>query len=95
MKFVEGRQGNAFWTEPETVEATLLALASPEEAYKPREIVTPAVAKKIKALKGIWADVLDPLTKRAPGKPKLVLGSDERPPIAVAASAADFDEIEP
>jgi len=95
MKFVEGRQGNAFWTEPETAEATMLTLVSPEDAYKPREIVTPAVAKKIKALKGIWADVLDPLTKRAPGKPKLVLGSDERPPIAVAASAADFDEIEP
>lgn len=95
-KFVEGGEGRRQWADPVVAEQTLLGQLSPEQAYKPREIITaPAAAKLLdrKASKALWQDVFVPLIQKARGAPQLVQGSDPRPPVTTAASADEFTEL--
>ena len=95
-KFVEGRGAGRAWTDKEAAEALLVGQIGPK-AYKPQEIITAPVAAKLldkKATKALWQDMFEPLIKKAPGKPVVALGSDERPPYSGAALANDFEETE-
>ena len=94
-KFVEGKQGSRAWSDPVAAEAALLGQLPPDKAYVPQTIITaPAAAKLLdkKATKQLWADIFQPLIKKAPGKAVLAFGSDPRPPAAGSATADDFEE---
>lgn len=96
-KFVEGDLGDRKWADEKVAEAALLGILPPEKAYQPQKILTAAGAAKVldkKATKQTWADVFVPLIKRPPGKPKLVLGSDPRPPYTPSSGADEFDDVE-
>ncbi|MFI4971318.1 MAG: DUF2800 domain-containing protein [Hyphomicrobiales bacterium] len=92
FKIVQGKPGNAAWTDVTAVEAALVGQLPPEKAYVPRQLVTPAVAKKAlgKKREKIWEDVLKPLTVRKDGAPQLAAGSDPREAWAPAAGADEF-----
>lgn len=95
MKIVQGRQGSRKWTDELQAEAALVGQLGPEKAYHPAKILSASeAAKKLdkKATKALWTDVFVPLIARAPGKPQLALGSDERPPYTGAAGADEFDD---
>jgi Protein of unknown function (DUF2800) len=92
-KFVEGKQGDRKWADEAAAEALLLGQLGPD-AYAPQKILTASAASKLldkKATKAVWNDVFVPLIQRAPGKPKLVMGSDPRPSYSPAAGADEFD----
>lgn len=94
-KFVEGKQGDRKWTSQEKAEAALAGVLG-DKAYV-RKILTPPAAAKIlnkKKTAQTWTDVFAPLITRAPGKPILVLGSDERPPYSPVAAADEFEDVE-
>lgn len=97
MKIVEGKKGNRAWTDEETAAATLCGMAGvgPDKAYKPRQVITPSVADKLlgKKRKAEFEAVLQPYVKQDPGKPKIALGSDPRPPYEGAASESDFGNV--
>jgi hypothetical protein len=96
FKYVEGRSAGRSWTNAQAAEAALVGQLGPK-AYKPQEVITAPVAAKLldkKATKALWKDMFEPLIKKAPGKPVLALGSDERPPYSGAALANDFEETE-
>jgi hypothetical protein len=95
MKLVEGKRGNRAWTDPATVEGILVGLLPPEKAYKPRELVTPSAVDKLlnkKATKAQW-ETLVPFVKQAPGRPKVVLGSNPAAPYEAAAGADEFADL--
>jgi hypothetical protein len=97
-KLVEGDLGDRKWNDELAAEAALLGQLPEDKAYAPRKILTAAAASKLldkKATKQLWKDVFQPLISRAPGQPKLALGSDPRPPYAGAATSDDFAEIPP
>jgi hypothetical protein len=96
FKMVEGKQGDRKWRDETAAEAALTGVLA-DKAYQPRKILTAAGAAKVldkKATKETWNDVFVPLISRAPGKPVLALGSDERPAYSGAAGANEFEEIE-
>jgi hypothetical protein len=96
MKFVEGKLGNRAWTNEKDAESALCGVLPADKAYAPKKIVSPSVAAKMldkKATKETWKDVFEPLIRRPPGRPILVLGSDPRPPFQKKAGAEDFDEV--
>ena len=92
FKIVQGKPGNAAWTDVKAVEAALVGQLPPEKAYVPRHLVTPAVAKKAlgKKREKIREDVLKPLTVRKDGAPQLAAGSDPREAWTPAAGADEF-----
>ena len=94
-KMVEGKSAGRAWTDKDAAEALLVGQLGPK-AYKPQEVITAPVAAKLldkKATKNLWQDMFEPLIKKAPGKPVVALGSDERPPYSGAAMANDFEEL--
>lgn len=96
LKFVEGKLGNRAWVNEKDAEAALTGQLPADKAYAPRKIITPSVAAKLldkKATKAAWKDMFEPLIRRPPGRPMLVLGSDSRPPYNKAADAGEFDEV--
>jgi hypothetical protein len=95
MKLIEGKRGNRAWTDPATVEGVLVGLLPPEKVYKPRELVTPSAVDKLlnkKATKAQW-ETLVPFVKQAPGRPKVVLGSNPAAPYEAAAGADEFADL--
>lgn len=92
-KFVEGDLGSRKWKNPKAAESLLLANLPREKVYVEKMITAPAAAKLLnkKATKEMWSDMFEPLIGRAPGKPILVLGSDERPPYSPVSEADEFD----
>jgi hypothetical protein len=100
MKIVEGKKGNRYWNEAQEpiVEGLLCGMAGfgPEKAYKPRQVITPSVADKMLGKKrhAEYETVLQPYVKQEPGKPKIALGSDPRPPYSGAASESEFSNVE-
>jgi uncharacterized protein DUF2800 len=96
FKFVEGKQGARAWDDPKAAEAALVGQLGPKAYTEPKILTAPAAAKLLdkKATKALWADVFEPMIKKAPGKPVLALGSDERPPYSGTAEAGDFEELE-
>lgn len=97
FKVVEGKRGNKKWADEKKAEEALVGVLAVDKAYKPQEIISPAVAGKIlnkKATKDTWAAMFEPLITQAPGKPSVVPGSDPRPPYQGAATADDFDTEE-
>jgi hypothetical protein len=90
FKFVEGKAGDRKWTDEKAAESALVGLLGPRAYTEPKMLTAPAAGKLIKG--PAWKDVFEPLIKRAPGKPALALGSDPRPPVAVAATANEFDD---
>jgi Protein of unknown function (DUF2800) len=94
-KFVEGRGGSRAWADKDAAEALLVGQIGPK-AYRPQEVITAPAAAKIldtKKTKAMWKDMFEPLIKKAPGKPVLALGGDERPPYSGAAESNDFEDI--
>jgi hypothetical protein len=95
MKLIEGKRGNRAWTDPDAVEGVLVGLLPPEKAYKPREIATPSAVDKMlnkAATKAQW-ETLKPYIKQAPGKPKVVLGSNPAAPYQPSADASEFADL--
>ena len=98
LKFVEGREGKRVWKDKALAEQMLVAspLIGPTKAYEPAEIITaPAAAKILNKKKTIetWK-VFESNIHRAPGKPVLALGSDERPAFTGNIAAADdFEDL--
>lgn len=93
-KFVEGDLGDRKWSDEAAAEAALLGVLDFEKCYQPPKILTAPAAGKLldkKATKETWKDVFGPLIKRAPGPPKLVLGSDPRPPYVASATSNEFE----
>lgn len=96
MKFVAGKEGNRAWINEKDAEAALTGQLPADKAYAPRKIISPSQAAKLldkKATKEAWKDMFEPLIRRPPGKPILVLGSDPRPPYTKSADAEEFDEV--
>lgn len=92
MKFVEGDLGDRKWNDEKAAEAALVGVLG-EDAYTKKILSAAAAAKKLdkKKTARLWADGFAKLVTRAPGKPKLVLGSDSRPPYSGAATSDDFE----
>ena len=97
MKIVEGKKGNRYWIDEAQAVALLCGMAGvgPDKAYKPRQVITPSVADKMlgKKRKLEFETVLLPYVKQEPGKPKIALGSDPRPPYSGAASESEFGNV--
>ena len=93
FKIVQGKPGNAAWTDEKAAEAAVTGQLPPEKAYVPRRLATPAVIKTALGKKRIkiWTDVLAPLTVRKDGAAQLAAGSDPRDSWTPAAGAAEFD----
>lgn len=100
LKFVEGKQGDRKWDDEVMAAASLQGhvldiweqpkLKSPTEIEKLFKACKKGAIWGTKAKPGIGAD----LVKRAPGRPKLALGSDERPDYTGAIASADDFEVE-
>jgi len=99
MKIVEGKKGNRAWAEglEDKIAGLLSGMAGvgPDKAFKPRQVITPSVADKMlgKKRKAEFEAVLLPYVRQAPGKPKIALGSDPRPPYEGAATESDFGNV--
>lgn len=93
-KFVQGDQGDRKWSDPAAAEAALLGVLDQEKIYTRKLISAPQAAKLLdkRATKEQWKDQFMPLITRAPGKPVLALGSDERPAYAGKADAGEFND---
>jgi hypothetical protein len=94
LKFVEGDLGDRKWESEDAAKDALLGVLSFDKVYtEPKVISAPAAAKLLdkKATKQTWKDVFEPMIKRAPGKPKLALGSDPRPPYIPVATSDEFE----
>lgn len=97
MKFIEGKQGDRKWANVVEAEAALSGVLPAEKMYQPQTIIGVPAADKLlkkKATMETWTEIIEPLIFRAPGKPKLALGSDERPAFKSAASSDEFDNVE-
>jgi hypothetical protein len=95
FKMVQGRPGNAAWTDIPAVTAILTGQLA-DKAYEPATVVTPAVAKKLlgKKREKIWLEVIKPLSARKDGQPQLAMGSDPRDAYTSAATADEFNTEE-
>ena len=96
LKLVEGRQGARQWIDSKEAE-TVLKGVLPEDKIYEQKVITASVAAKLldrKATKDIWNEYFMPLIRRAPGKPVLALGTDERPAFTGDVTA-EFTEILP
>jgi hypothetical protein len=89
-KFVEGKAGDRKWNDEKAAEAALVGVLGPRAYTEPKILTAPAASKLIKG--PTWKDAFEPLIKRGAGKPTLALGSDPRPPVAVAAAANEFED---
>jgi hypothetical protein len=86
-KVVNGRMGNRKFSDPELAEATMVVDIG-EDAYKPKEIVTPTeAAKRYKKAKKDFA-VLEGMISQAEGSKSLV--RDDSPKQAVASNMTEF-----
>jgi hypothetical protein len=93
LKFVSGRDGKRVWKDKALAEQMLVGQLGPK-AYKPAPILTAPEAAKLldkKKTAELWK-LFDANIHRAPGKPVLALGSDERP--AFTGNVATADEFE-
>jgi hypothetical protein len=90
-KFVEGKQGARSWADPAQAELFLLAQVGPDKAYQPQKVITAPQASKI-VPKQMWKETFEPMVRKLPGKPILVVGSDPRTPYIGAAVTDDFEE---
>lgn len=92
MKVVQGKRGNRYWWDEEGAEAALQGLLPPEKLYKPKEIVSPAVAEKAlgKKRKADFEQALLPFIRQKDGSLKVALGSDPAPAYSGEASAGEF-----
>lgn len=80
-KLVQGRKGPRKWSDEENAAATL-EIGLGEKAFKPREIITPAVAEKaLKKHSALW-DILQQWITQSDGAPSLAREDDGRPTIA-------------
>lgn len=96
LKLVEGRQGARQWIDSKEAETVLKGVLPDDKVYE-QKVITASVAAKLldrKATKDIWNEYFMPLIRRAPGKPVLALGTDERPAFTGDVTA-EFTEILP
>lgn len=93
MRLAEGRRGSRAWTDEQVAEGMLTGLLPPEKAYAPRKIISPAQAEKLfKKATASWEPFLAFITQ-APGKPKVVFGSDPAAPYKGEAAASEFENL--
>lgn len=92
MKLIQGKRGNRYWWDEEAAEAALAGLLPPEKIYKPKEIVSVAVAEKAlgKKRKADFEAALLPFIRQKDGSLKVALGSDPAPAYSGEASASEF-----
>jgi hypothetical protein len=93
FKTVQGKAGNREWIDEKIAETALTEVLG-DNAFKPREILTPAAAdtkingrKKTKA--AAWAPLVQ-LYRQKPGSISVVPGSDPRPAYSGEASIDEF-----
>lgn len=94
LKLAQGKQGNMAWTDEAAAAALAEGLLARDKVYEPEKIRTPAKIRDAlgKKRKEEWTTALEPLTRRAPGALKVVLGSDPAPAYTGAASADEFPD---
>ena len=95
-KLVEGKQGNRAWSNETAASEAIESFDTDVDPWEPRKLLSHSKitkALKEKGFKPKDLKALDEFVVRPPGKPTLVLDSDERPAIAAAADA--FEDIEP
>jgi len=95
MKVIEGKKGNRYWWDEQGAEAALVGLLSPDKAFKPREIVSPAQAQKALGKKRLadFETALVPFIRQKDGALKVVQGSHPAPAYSGEASASEFETI--
>jgi hypothetical protein len=91
FKLVQGRAGIRKWSN-EAKAAELLQQHLEAGAFDVSLISPTTAEKKLKASKTAWAD-LQPFITQAPGRPSVAPANDPRPPIAMVASAEDFEAL--
>ncbi|MGE7839566.1 DUF2800 domain-containing protein [Lysinibacillus sp. NPDC093712] len=93
FKLVEGRSNRAITNEPEAVKRLLeKGGVTEDDLYAPRKLESITNLEK-KVGKKVFAEILDGVIVKPPGKPVLVTEDDKRPAIQSAESAAsDFAE---
>lgn len=103
MKMILGREGNRAWADKAEAEGLLLGHLG-DKAYEPQEIVSVAKAEELLGIKKATKKKpgVDPrwlpfqaYISRAPGQPKLALGSDPAPALDSVAPAAEEDDFTP
>lgn len=95
-KMVEGKPGNRAWSNETAASEAIESFDTDVDPWEPRKLLSHSKitkALKEKGFKPKDLKALDEFVVRPPGKPTLVLDSDERPAIAAAADA--FEDIEP
>jgi len=87
-KLVEGRQGNAAWTDEQAAAKALTGIVSEDNLYT-RKIISPTKAlEQVKDKDKEWVKAFKAkFTTRAPGKPVVATIDDPRPSIAAPTDA--------
>lgn len=96
MKLGEGKKGNRAWVDEKVAEGVLAGQLSPDKLYKPRSLISPSEADKLlnkKKTAQQW-ELIKPLYKQAPGKPKVMLGSDPTPEWRGELKAEEFIDLD-
>ncbi len=97
LRLAEGRKGNKSWIDEKKAAGVLVGLLPRDKVYEPEYLKTPAAIGKFldkKATKAQWTDMVLPLTTQAPGKVKVVLGSDPSPPYTGEAKMDEFADLD-
>ena len=89
-KVVQGKPGNRKWSDELQVLAALEAAGYAREDVTETKLLSPAAMDKALGKKKA-AELLEPLTNRAPGAPTIALESDKRP---TYNPADDFENLE-
>lgn len=95
LKFVAGKRGNRTWKDEKIATGVLAGHLPADKLYKPRELITPAVADGLlnkKKTAATW-ELIKPLYGQGDGKPVLVLGSDPRPVYEESATTEEFEDL--
>lgn len=95
FKLVDGKQGNRAWTSEQEAEAALKAFRLKQDQMYKFKVISPTDAEKLLAKEQPkrWTK-LQPLIKRAPGKPSVAHVSDPRPALVLAPLDDAFDKLE-
>lgn len=96
FKLVAGRKGARQWADAAEAEATLRAMRLKVEEMYDLKLISPTTAEKLQKAGTLgprqWAKLQGHITQ-VEGAPSVAPDADKRPPLALAASADDFDDL--
>lgn len=101
-KLVQGKKGPRKWADRDAAEAQLKTMRLKVEEMYDLKVISPTTAEKLAKAKGEEKPVLGPrqwqklqgLITQSPGSPSVAPASDNRPTLAIAPPADDFDVVE-